>query len=406
MPHCALNSTEVDCYEDFFFFFLFLFFGRRCFSVSVLWKSAGVTWRAKEDRVLLLLTGINMLRQVSSRNHRARGGFRAKTALQISTLVAVCIWLLYQMKYSHDHREAYEEKFNIDEKQSELTSFGRKDLEEVEQGEIKEKVSQTEHSEQKLQIAQKVDRDRKKRSLPNEHEEHSHEAREKSFKGDDASSEVVHNTEEVEHEERTREARERSFKADDASSAVGHVPLNDSESEIGGFVSVEESNSSLVHEFNQTLPETLEKRNASSGGEPSDLETDHIRNETGVLKFHANESESQVELGLRSRDLSNNQRNVQKITTVPSKNSTQAQSNETTEVDPTIVARDLQNQTSVPPLQASIDSANSEFPTSEKKSDGENSKTSSPESKRERHHLPKSLDIESIKQGYKEGAAK
>lgn len=364
---------------------------------------------------MFLLTGINMLRQVSSRNHRVRGGFRAN-ALQISTLVAVCIWLLYQMKYSHDHRDAYEEKFNIDERQSELTSFGRKDLfllaekEEVKPGEIQENVNQAEHSEQKLQSAQKVPRDRKKRSLPNEHEEHSHEAREKSFKGDDASSEVIHTTEEVEHDERTREARERSFKADDASSAVGHVPLNDSEPEIGGFVSVEESNSSFVHEFNQTLPErratanetTLEKRHASSGridksgDEPGDLQTvEHIKNETGVLQFHANESESQVELGLRSRDLSNNQRNVQKNSTAISKNFTQAQSSETTVVEPTIVARDLQNQTSVSPLEASIDSAKLELPISEKKSDDQNPKTSSPENKRERHHLPKSLAMDS-----------
>lgn len=399
--------------------------------MSVLWKSAGVNCRAKgearrtENRVLLL-TGINMLRQVSSRNHRAKGGFRAKHALQISTVVAVCIWLLYQMKYSHDHREAYEEKFN---RQSELTGFGRKDLflltgkEEVKHGEIKEKANQTEHSEQKLQIAQKLDRDRKKRSLPKEHDEPSHEAREKSFKGDDASSEVVPNSEEVEHDERTREARERNFKADDASSAVGHVPFNDSEPEIGGFVSVEESNSSLVREFNQTLPErgatpnetTLEKRHASassgridkSGDEPSELETvDHIKNETGVLKFHANESESEVELGLRSRDLSKNQRNVQKNSTVISKNSTGAQSSQTTVVDPTIVARDLRNQTSAHPLEASIDSAKSELPASEKEPDDQNPKTSSPESKRERHHLPKSWDIESKKQSYKGAAAK
>ncbi|KAG6470891.1 uncharacterized protein LOC122032893 [Zingiber officinale] len=288
-----------------------------------------------------------MLRQVSSRNHRAKGGFRAKNALQISTLVAVGIWLIYQMKYSHDHRKAYEDKLNINARQSELiTSFRRKDLspfsgkEEAKHAEIKEKAREADPSEQKSQIARKVD--------DPEHEEHSHEAREKSFRGDDASSEVVHNTHEAERDERTREARERSFKADDASSAVDHiVPLKDSEPEIGMFVSVQEKNTSLV-QFNQTLPES---RAAAS-------ETlDHIHDETGVLKFHANESESQDELGLRSRE------NVQKDYTVIPKNSTQAQSNQTTVVDPTIVARDLQNLTAEHPLQTSTEAAKLEVPT-------------------------------------------
>lgn len=368
-----------------------------------------------------------MLRQVSSRNHRAKGGFRAKNALQISTLVAVGIWLIYQMKYSHDHRKAYEDKLNINARQSELTSFGRKDLfpftgkEEAKHGEIKEKVREAEHSEQKSQISQKVDRHGKKWSSPDdqEHEEHSREAREESFWGDDASSEVVHNTQEAERDERTREARERSFKADDASSAVDHVvPLKDSEPEIGMFVSVREKNASLVR-FNQTLPgsrataneTTLEDEHASSvrtdeSGEqpsPSESETlDRIYNETGVLKFHANESQSQAELGLRLRE------NAQKHSTVIPKISTQTQSNQTTVVvDPTIVARDLQNLTAVPvhpPLQASTEAAKLEVPNTKnevmaKKPDDQNPKTAAvPEDRREKHHnLPNSFDTESKK---------
>ncbi|XP_074570491.1 uncharacterized protein LOC141827130 [Curcuma longa] len=191
------------------------------------------------------------------------------------------------------------------------------------------------------------------------------------WNGKNILSEVVHHTQ-AERDERTREARERSFKADDASSAVDHVvPLKDSEPEIGMFVSRQEKNTSLVW-FNQTLPETDE-----SGEQPTELETsDHIYNETGVLKFHANESESQDELGLRSRE-----KNVQKDHTGIPKNSTRAQSNQTTAVDPTIVARYLQNLTAVHPFQTSTETAKLEVPTTKnevmgKTSDDQNLKTS------------------------------
>ncbi|XP_042467309.1 uncharacterized protein LOC122050474 [Zingiber officinale] len=89
----------------------------------------------------------------------------------------------------------------------------------------------------------------------------------------------------------------------------------------------------------------------------------------------ANESESQDELVLRSSE------NVHKDYTVIPKNSTQAQSNQTTVVDPTIVARDLQNLTAVHPLQTSTEAAKLEVPTTKnevmvKKSDDQNLRTS------------------------------
>ncbi|RRT75111.1 hypothetical protein B296_00022262 [Ensete ventricosum] len=79
-----------------------------------------------------------------------------------------------------------------------------------------------------------------------DHEEAFHKAREISFRGDDASSEVVHMVQEVEHEEGSQEARERSFRADDVSSSVAHVPkVNEAESGTvdGGLKKLDENGS-------------------------------------------------------------------------------------------------------------------------------------------------------------------
>lgn len=50
-----------------------------------------------------------MFRQASNRYPRSKG-FKVKHAFQIALLVAVSIWLLYQVKHSHDKKQAYEEK--------------------------------------------------------------------------------------------------------------------------------------------------------------------------------------------------------------------------------------------------------------------------------------------------------
>ncbi|XP_077233972.1 uncharacterized protein LOC143876169 [Tasmannia lanceolata] len=75
-----------------------------------------------------------MFRQTSSRNQKTRG-FRVKHALQIALLVAVCIWLLYQVKHSYDKRKAFQaSNANISDKvegSHEILKLGRKDLNRV-----------------------------------------------------------------------------------------------------------------------------------------------------------------------------------------------------------------------------------------------------------------------------------
>ncbi|XP_021865921.2 uncharacterized protein [Spinacia oleracea] len=72
-----------------------------------------------------------MFKQSPSRNNRPKG-IKVKHILQICVLLAVCIWLLYQVKHSHEKRKEFEAK---DEKvvvkvqsDSEIQRFGRKDI--------------------------------------------------------------------------------------------------------------------------------------------------------------------------------------------------------------------------------------------------------------------------------------
>ena len=72
-----------------------------------------------------------MYKQSPGRNHRSKG-IKVKRTLQICVLLAVCFWLIYQVKHSHDKKKAFDEH---DAKISQTThvpdeilKFGRKDL--------------------------------------------------------------------------------------------------------------------------------------------------------------------------------------------------------------------------------------------------------------------------------------
>ncbi|XP_010936222.2 uncharacterized protein [Elaeis guineensis] len=233
-----------------------------------------------------------MLRQVSSRNQRAKG-LRVKHVLQISLLLAISVWLLYQVMHPHDKKGTYEERssessLKLDERQANIFKVGRKDLphtvktdsitetriREEENGEVGDVERENKHEDtedggqgggsddideqnrEKMEeeadhgkeIADEEERNKDRNGLveeldllkDQEHEEVSREAREKSYEGDDASSAVVHNTQVKEHEERSREAQEMRFKGDDASSAVAHY-AQVTEHEVGSYEQREKS---------------------------------------------------------------------------------------------------------------------------------------------------------------------
>ncbi|XP_055816003.1 uncharacterized protein LOC129885666 isoform X2 [Solanum dulcamara] len=72
-----------------------------------------------------------MYKQSPSRNHRSKG-VKVKNVLQICLLLAVCFWLIYQVKHSHDKKKEFDEddaKSSIKTESSNVhMKLGRKDL--------------------------------------------------------------------------------------------------------------------------------------------------------------------------------------------------------------------------------------------------------------------------------------
>lgn len=53
-----------------------------------------------------------MSRQSPKRNQRSKG-IKIKHVLQICLLVAICFWLIYQVKHSHDRKKEFDESDKV-----------------------------------------------------------------------------------------------------------------------------------------------------------------------------------------------------------------------------------------------------------------------------------------------------
>ncbi|XP_006650527.1 uncharacterized protein DDB_G0290803-like [Oryza brachyantha] len=197
-----------------------------------------------------------MLRQSSSRNHRSKG-LKLKKALQISLLVLVSVWLIYQVKHSYEKKAYHENEANglhkDDQNQGEIR-LGRKDLptkmeadsstldERIEDEENEEMEQEMKHDENDEDPIDEPDLD-KDDDLPEpgehsadkdersedvgvfedeERKERSQEDQEKTFHGDNVSSAVSHDPPSSEQDELLHRAQEKILYVDDASTAVPH----------------------------------------------------------------------------------------------------------------------------------------------------------------------------------------
>lgn len=72
-----------------------------------------------------------MLKHSPSRNHRSKG-FKVKRFLRISVLLAICFWLVYQVKHSHDKKKLLDESnaksSTTTHHNDDIMNFGRKGL--------------------------------------------------------------------------------------------------------------------------------------------------------------------------------------------------------------------------------------------------------------------------------------
>ncbi|KAL3515397.1 hypothetical protein ACH5RR_022299 [Cinchona calisaya] len=211
-----------------------------------------------------------MFKQLPSRSQRSRG-IKVKHVLQTCFLLAICFWLIYQVKHSHDKKKELDESdmknSQLTQGSSEVVKLGRKDLnprvdetgttstkqdEEAEDenvGEEEENKNDEEHVEDKKSEEKDDDgggvgdnevddRGEEKSDSEVDHEEdvteeekekEKDEADEKENKekdSEDKSKQLENENSLEEHDddddEKAHEAREEHYKADDASSAVTH----------------------------------------------------------------------------------------------------------------------------------------------------------------------------------------
>ncbi|KAL7236363.1 hypothetical protein ACSBR1_019613 [Camellia fascicularis] len=206
-----------------------------------------------------------MFKQSPSRNHRSKG-IKVKRVLQICVLLAVCFWLVYQVKHSHDKKKEFDEnhaKLSHEKHfDGEISKIGRKailpgleettmkndEVEEETGGEEEEENKQHEEEETKEEdkTEEKEDegrgggddqideRDQEKSEMGVEHEvdfideeteREKADEKEAESKGVQNENENENSLEDRNHDGGNRnvhEAREEHYSADDASSAVTH----------------------------------------------------------------------------------------------------------------------------------------------------------------------------------------
>lgn len=201
-----------------------------------------------------------MYRHSPVRNQRSKG-IKIKHVLQVCLLIAVCFWLIFQVKRSHDKKKEFEAnnnnpKISLNTHADEIVKFGRKDLqpkleesttgtelqedtqeqddddenkhEEEEQDEDKieeggggdDEIDENEQEKSNMEIERDevdiVDEDKEIADKEIEDKETEEGDGDESQTG----TTVDHDEDGTTSTEHTHEAREEHYKADDASSAV------------------------------------------------------------------------------------------------------------------------------------------------------------------------------------------
>ncbi|GER43293.1 pinin [Striga asiatica] len=181
-----------------------------------------------------------MYKQSPSRNQRSKR-LKLKYVLQICLLLAVCFWLIYQVKHSHDKKREFEEldsKSSLQTKSNndEILKLGRKDIARLKDEDIieedEESKPEDDEPEEKIKTNNEQDNmDDHEQENPDDAEvdnkeedsaDEEIESREVETEGDSVVGENENENESESDDKIMHEAREEQYKADDASSAVTH----------------------------------------------------------------------------------------------------------------------------------------------------------------------------------------
>lgn len=269
-----------------------------------------------------------MYRPSPVRNQRSKG-IKIKHVLQVCLLVAVCFWLIFQVKRSHDKKQEFDAS---DPKISSTThtqhsddtvKFGRKDLqpkleettkevekhEEVEEQEQEEQEHEDSKNEVEDQDEDKIEeeKDDERGGADDEIDENEQEKLEVEIDRDEMNTvdedKETEESDEKENEEKngqnqtentgsldedgstvhTHEAREEHYKADDASSAVTNE---------NGNGTLDNSNGNVGLVDNDQTPKNGAPSNTTMIQEISSESTHTSLNSTESIDAHENEPPS------------------------------------------------------------------------------------------------------------------
>uniref|UniRef100_A0A5B6ZHZ2 Myb-like protein X n=1 Tax=Davidia involucrata TaxID=16924 RepID=A0A5B6ZHZ2_DAVIN len=310
-----------------------------------------------------------MLRQSPSRNQRSKG-IKVKHVLQICLLLAVCFWLIYQVKHSHDKKKEFDEndvKISLMQSGNEILKFGRKDLhpqmeetttknekhdeeeaEEEETGGEEETKHEEEEQEEDSKTEEKEDEgrggggddeldehDQEKSNMEVDREEEFIDEEKESEEGDEKESEEkdaedkegqIENESSLEDHDHDgggrndHEAREENYKGDDASSAVTHdTQTISTETEKGSSENLNENTEmNIVEQENRiNTTEEIKVGQNTTGLEVGDsnmakngIPLNTTANEEKVLEIVSSKSEDSSVLNSRETTEANNQPEV------------------------------------------------------------------------------------------------
>ncbi|XP_052194555.1 uncharacterized protein LOC127802657 [Diospyros lotus] len=350
-----------------------------------------------------------MFKQSPSRNHRSKG-IKVKHVLQICVLIAVCFWLIYQVKHSRDKKRAFDENdANISLRKyghSENSKIGRKELiPRVEEATMKnEKGIEKESEEENRGDEEEEEEEEKNKNEDEEDDSKTEEKQDEGRRGDDEIEE--HDQEksvlEVEHEEdliddtekeevdekededkedqnendssledhdneggneKAHEAREEQYRADDASSAVVHQAeaiSTETESESG-----ENSNDNTKMNVVEEDNEARDTQVHAGSQNTTDLKVEKDDQAGNGISVNTTETQDKVDENHKIlSSLSENSSIVNSTMTTEANNQAEAGSN-STESSLETNNLSLQNQTETEPDAAAAQNATTRVTTSE-----------------------------------------
>ncbi|GJS98764.1 hypothetical protein Tco_0819934 [Tanacetum coccineum] len=148
------------------------------------------------------------------RNQKSKGT-KIKYILRVFFLVAVCCWLIFQIKRSHYKRRFIDTAVSFSTKShDEVLKLGRKHLQQKQIVRRDEEHNEHETENDEIDENEKVKLDKEGDSLDDIEENYGQSQTENEDTSEDNDQDEV--------DSKVHEAREEHYKADDASSAVSH----------------------------------------------------------------------------------------------------------------------------------------------------------------------------------------